>query len=86
MQEYDKNWAAVDVNKIPNIRVKPPGPRSREIEKRAGKYMAGYSSQAQLFPVAFESGKGVVLKDVDGNEYIDFSSGIYITNWGHCHP
>jgi 4-aminobutyrate aminotransferase-like enzyme len=23
---------------------------------------------------------------VDGNEYIDFSSGIYVTTLGHCHP
>ena len=27
-----------------------------------------------------------VLRDVDGNEYIDFSSGIYVTTLGHCHP
>jgi 4-aminobutyrate aminotransferase-like enzyme len=26
------------------------------------------------------------LVDVDGNRYIDFSSGIYVTNLGHCHP
>jgi 4-aminobutyrate aminotransferase-like enzyme len=24
--------------------------------------------------------------DVDGNRYIDFSSGIYVTTLGHCHP
>ncbi|NQU40055.1 MAG: aspartate aminotransferase family protein [Lentisphaerae bacterium] len=83
---YDKDWARVDVDTVPNIKVKPPGPQSLALAKRAGKYMAGYSSQAQLFPVAFESGNGVILRDVDGNEYIDFSSGIYITNWGHCHP
>lgn len=23
---------------------------------------------------------------MDGNDYIDFSSGIYVTNLGHCHP
>ena len=40
----------------------------------------------KLFPVVFESGFGCVLKDVDGNEYIDFSSGIYVTGLGHCHP
>ena len=40
----------------------------------------------QLFPVAFESGKGCTLTDVDGNVYIDFSSGIYVTGLGHCHP
>ena len=39
-----------------------------------------------MHPVAFESGKGVVLRDVDGNEYIDFSSGIVVTNLGHAHP
>ncbi len=86
MYTYDKAWADVDIDKIPDIKVKPPGPISRAIEKRAGKYMQGYSSQVRLFQVAFESGKGVTLKDVDGNTYIDFSSGIYITNWGHCHP
>jgi 4-aminobutyrate aminotransferase-like enzyme len=40
----------------------------------------------KLFPVAFESGSGCILRDVDGNEYIDFSSGIYVTTLGHCHP
>ena len=34
----------------------------------------------------FESGEGCVLVDVDGNRYIDFSSGIYVTTLGHCHP
>jgi len=53
---------------------------------RAAQIMKGYSGQVQLFPVVFESGKGVVLRDVDGNEYIDFSSGIYVTTLGHCHP
>jgi 4-aminobutyrate aminotransferase-like enzyme len=27
-----------------------------------------------------------MLRDADGNEYIDFSSGIYVTTLGHCHP
>ena len=58
MSDYDKNWADVDVSTIPNIKVTPPGPKSKAIEKRAGKYMQGYSSQARLFQVAYESGKG----------------------------
>jgi 4-aminobutyrate aminotransferase-like enzyme len=48
--------------------------------------MKGYSSQVRLFPVAFEKGHGVTLTDVDGNTYLDFSSGIYVTGLGHCHP
>jgi 4-aminobutyrate aminotransferase-like enzyme len=53
---------------------------------RAAAIMKGLSGQVKLFPVCFESGRGVVLRDVDGNEYIDFSSGIYVTGLGHCHP
>ncbi|MCL5070956.1 MAG: aspartate aminotransferase family protein [Actinobacteria bacterium] len=83
---YDKNWAKADVKSLPKMIVPAPGPKSREIHSRAEKYMKGYSSQVNLFPVAFESGHGCTLTDVDGNTYIDFSSGIYVTNLGHCHP
>ncbi len=83
---YDKNWAKIDPATIPDMIVDAPGPKSKKLHDRAEKYMKGYSSQVQLFPVAFESGHGVTLKDVDGNTYIDFSSGIYVTNLGHCHP
>ena len=83
---YDKDWAKVDANAVPHLVTVPPGPKSQEMHARAAKYMKGYSSQVRLFPVAFESGKGVTLTDVDGNTYIDFSSGIYVTGLGHCHP
>jgi len=79
-------WGRVDLTKVPNVVVTPPGPKSREIHSRTSRYMKGFSGQVKLFPVAFESGKGCTLRDVDGNEYIDFSSGIYVTNLGHCHP
>ncbi len=35
------------------------------------------------FPVAVDRGKGAVLWDMDGREYIDFSSGIGVTSLGH---
>ncbi len=81
-----RDWNHVDLEKVPNIITTPPGPKSKELHNRASKHMKGYSSQVRLFPVAFESGKGVTLRDVDGNTYIDFSSGIYVTSLGHCHP
>jgi len=83
---YDPNWAKVDINSIPNIKVPPPGPQSQAWHNRAASIMKGYSSQVRLFPVTFESGSGVTLTDVDGNTYLDFSSGIYVTSLGHCHP
>jgi len=83
---YNKDWAKVDINAVPRIVVPPPGPKSQEMHARAAQYMKGYSSQVRLFPVVFESGHGCTLTDVDGNVYIDFSSGIYVTGLGHCHP
>jgi acetylornithine/N-succinyldiaminopimelate aminotransferase len=38
------------------------------------------------YPVEFASGSGCVLVDSDGNEYLDFLSGIAVNNLGHCHP
>jgi 4-aminobutyrate aminotransferase-like enzyme len=83
---YDPNWAKIDVNSVPQVVCPPPGPKSHDMHERAARYMKGYSSQVRLFPVTFESGHGVTLRDVDGNTYIDFSSGIYVTGLGHCHP
>jgi 4-aminobutyrate aminotransferase-like enzyme len=83
----DIAWAKVDLKAVPRL-VSPeiPGPKSRELHGRAAKIMKGYSGQVKLFPVAFESGKGCTLTDADGNVYLDFSSGIYVTTLGHCHP
>jgi len=79
-------WADVDINKIPEVKTALPGPKSVEYHGRASSFMKGYSSQVRLFPVVFEKGRGYTLTDVDGNTYIDFSSGIYVTSLGHCHP
>lgn len=79
-------WAHVDLNEYPAIRIPPPGPRSKELHARCTKYFKGLSAQVKLFPVAFKEGRGCTLIDVDGNRYIDFSSGIYVTTLGHCHP
>src|SRR5512137_470873 len=80
------DWAKVDLGSCPRIVVPPPGPRSADCHQRCTRYFKGLSGQVKLFPVAFESGEGCMLVDVDGNRYIDFSSGIYVTTLGHCHP
>ena len=80
------DWAHVDLATCPRIQVDPPGPKSKEYHQRCTKYFKGLSSQVKLFPVTFQSGQGCTLTDVDGNRYIDFSSGIYVTTLGHCHP
>ena len=84
---YDIAWAKVNLKNVPHL-VTPeiPGPKSKAIHGRASRIMKGYSSQVKLFPVVFDKGYGCTLTDVDGNTYLDFSSGIYVTTLGHCHP
>ncbi|HEY4280916.1 MAG TPA: aspartate aminotransferase family protein [Conexibacter sp.] len=38
------------------------------------------------YPVELVRGEGTRLWDADGNEYLDFLSGISVLNVGHCHP
>lgn len=38
------------------------------------------------FPVVFETGKGSILVDEEGVDYIDFLSGAGTLNYGHNHP
>jgi 4-aminobutyrate aminotransferase-like enzyme len=85
--KYDPARYAVDFREYPKIVTSTvPGPQSQVWHGRCTKYFKGLSSQVKLFPVVFESGHGCTLRDVDGNQYIDFSSGIYVTTLGHCHP
>ena len=37
-------------------------------------------------PVEFVRGEGARLWDADGNEYLDFQTGLAVNNLGHCHP
>ena len=37
-------------------------------------------------PVAFVRGEGTRLWDSEGNEYLDFLSGLAVTSLGHAHP
>lgn len=39
-----------------------------------------------LQEITMVKGEGINLWDIKGNKYIDFTSGIAVTNIGHCHP
>ena len=38
------------------------------------------------FPVALVSGKGAILQDAEGKQYIDLGSGIAVNIFGMCDP
>jgi 4-aminobutyrate aminotransferase len=37
-------------------------------------------------PVTVDRGEGVYIWDTNGDRWLDFTSGIAVTNTGHCHP
>ena len=67
----------------PKIIVRPPGPNARKLVKKDETLIS--PSYGRFYPLVIESGKGCILKDVDGNEYIDFNSGLVCLNVGHNH-
>ena len=69
------------MSKVPNIVTPPPGPKSKALlEKRNALIPPGvYLVQ----PITIAESKGSVMTDVDGNSYIDFTSGIGVTSLGH---
>jgi len=73
------------VKKYPNIVIEPPGPRALEWIKREEKIISPYN-RPYYYPLVVESAKDCIIRDVDGNEYIDFNSGLVVMNVGHCHP
>ncbi|MGA2767604.1 MAG: acetyl ornithine aminotransferase family protein [Candidatus Bathyarchaeia archaeon] len=68
----------------PKIVVAPPGPKARELVRKDEKFIS--PSYGRFYPLVVESGKGCIVKDVDGNEYIDFNSGLVCMGVGHNHP
>jgi 4-aminobutyrate aminotransferase len=68
----------------PKITTALPGPNARRILAGDEKYIS--PSYTRSYPLVAQSGRGIVITDVDGNEFFDFSAGIAVTSTGHCHP
>lgn len=66
-----------------NVKGSLPGAKSKELIEKWHKFEADATGfQA---PVVWDHGKGCIVTDVDGNTYIDWTSGVLVTNVGHCH-
>jgi 4-aminobutyrate aminotransferase len=68
----------------PNVKTALPGPNAARILAGDEKYIS--PSYTRSYPLVAKNGRGVVVTDVDGNEFFDFSAGIAVTSTGHCHP
>jgi 4-aminobutyrate aminotransferase len=68
----------------PKIITALPGPNAKRILDGDEKYIS--PSYTRSYPLVAKQGRGMVVIDVDGNEFLDFSAGIAVTSTGHCHP
>src|SRR6267142_1209938 len=68
----------------PKLKTAIPGPNAKRIVAGDDKYMS--PSYTRSYPLVAKRGRGIVIEDVDGNEFFDFSAGIAVTSTGHCHP
>src|SRR5258708_14496708 len=68
----------------PKIKTALPGPNAKRVLSSDEKYIS--PSYTRSYPLVAKQGRGVVITDVDGNEFYDFSAGIAVTSTGHCHP
>lgn len=65
-----------------NIKTTIPGPKSRILMEQRHKHVARGPFHAT--PIFVERAKGSFVEDVDGNVFLDFSSGFGVVNIGHC--
>ena len=68
----------------PRITMKLPGPKGAELIARDHKVLS--RSLPREYPLVAVKGEGLWVTDPDGNEFLDFTSGIAVCNTGHCHP
>lgn len=61
-----------------------PGPKAKKIIERRKEAVP--SAIKCVYPVAIERGEGAVIKDVDGNKFLDWIGGVGVLNVGFSHP
>lgn len=61
-----------------------PGPKSAALLAEQAKYEP--SCRAGSAPIVWAEAHGAIITDVDGNEFIDWTSGVLAANIGHSHP
>lgn len=69
---------------MPKIITELPGPNSRAYLEKSRMYEP--QSMSDQVPLVWDHAVGVHIWDVDGNEFLDWTSGVLVTNCGHSHP
>jgi 4-aminobutyrate aminotransferase and related aminotransferases len=81
MEEKVSNNKEQNLDRI-KIKVTPPGPETKKIIDSDNEFMV---TSTKSLPLAAKRGMGSFVEDADGNVFLDFASGISVTNLGHVH-
>ena len=61
-----------------------PGRKAAEVVRDTARYVS--PSISRFYPLVVESAHGSLVRDVDGNQFIDFASCFAVLNSGSTHP
>lgn len=69
---------------VPLIKTSLPGPKASRLIAQDEEFTS--PSYTRFYPLVVNRGWGATIEDVDGNLFLDFTSGIAVCSTGHCHP
>jgi 4-aminobutyrate aminotransferase len=70
--------------KFAKVSGKLPGAKAQAVVNRTAKLVS--PSISRFYPLVVDSAHGALVKDVDGNQFIDFATGIAVLSTGSTHP
>ena len=70
--------------KLPKLITALPGPKAKAVLEQDHKILS--PSYTRDYPLVVRTGRGAVVEDMDGNQFLDFAAGIAVVSTGHCHP
>ncbi|MGC9968025.1 MAG: acetyl ornithine aminotransferase family protein [Syntrophobacteraceae bacterium] len=70
--------------KSPLIKTPLPGPKASEFIRADTGFVS--PSYTRVYPLVADNARGLWVRDVDGNRFLDFTAGIAVNTTGHCHP
>ncbi|HET9952548.1 MAG TPA: aminotransferase class III-fold pyridoxal phosphate-dependent enzyme [Candidatus Eisenbacteria bacterium] len=73
-------------DELPAMAVPPPGPKSAAAAKRLRRAEGAAIWGDAPLPIVWDRAKGSVVVDLDGNRYIDLTSGFGAASLGHAAP
>ena len=70
--------------KYPEIKTDLPGPEAAKLIRTDDTFVS--PSYTRSYPLVVKDARGLWIRDVDENLFLDFTSGIAVCATGHCHP